>query len=307
MSQTHTFANVLTPGAYGPVFAVKARQTLAFTVVGTIDAECSIVLQRSTTAGHSWETVQTWAAGAHNVSSSVAYDRDAAYRFRAIVDLTDPASTLTSLAVSLGEAVDTVEVVKNSNGDDVLTITDEGIQSPKVTGTTVTDGSATLTGGSLALPLGSVQHSRSGTTGAIIRGFGATASEGLQEAIVEETISFAANAALFKELAYLFPANAVIVSAQANIEAALTGGGTTAKVGLGTEADPDAYGKTSALTKNAKIDTQPDAAAGFAAPTALRLSSCAADGSAGDTALTVGSVRVRIVYRALVSLADAAV
>lgn len=300
MSQTHTFANVLTPGAYGPVYAVKARQTLAFTVVGTIDADCSLALQRSTTGGHSWETVQTWAAGVHAVSSSVVYDQDAAYRFRAIVDLTDPASTLTSLAVSLGEAVDVVETFENSNGDTVLTITDEGIETPKATIDTVV-----IEDGSVKLPAGSVQHNNGTAAGAIAVGFGRTNAEGAQIAILEETISFVDNVALYKAMTTPVPAGAVILSVQANIEGALTGGGTTAKVGLGPNAtDPDKYGKTTVLTKNAKISTVPDWAV-LAAPEAIDVCACTAAGAAGDTALTVGSVRVRVVYLALANLADA--
>ena len=304
MSQTRTFTSVLAPGEVGDSFSVKARQSLAYAVTGTIDADCSLVLERSYN-NHTWDVVKTWAPAAYTDSLTLMSDLEARYLFRAIVDPAVPAATLTSLVVSLDDVAETFQEFKNPDGVAVLSLTDEGIESPRVESAVVTDGSATLTNGSLAMPAGSIQHSRSGVTGAIVRGFGATAAEGLQECIVDETVSFAANAALYKELTYLFPANVVIVSAQANIQAALTGGGTTAKLGLGTEADPDVYGLTGALTKNAKIDTQPDAAAGFAAPTVLRLSSCTAAGAAGNTALTVGSVRVRIVYRALVSLIDA--
>jgi hypothetical protein len=176
----------------------------------------------------------------------------------------------------------------------------------KTAGAGVTVDGVLLKDSGVVLATGSLQTPRSGVTGGITRGYGSTANEGMQEATIEETISFAGNAALYKELTYTFPVSTVFMSVQACIVSALTGGGTTVKVGIGPSSDPDAYGLSSALTKNIKIDTIPDAAAGQATTLVLRLNSCASNGAAGDTALTVGSVRVRICYRALVSLTDAA-
>lgn len=178
--------------------------------------------------------------------------------------------------------------------------------SEMTTGAGVTIDGVLLKDGGVVASGGPIQTPRSSVTGSITRGYGATSAEGMQEAIIDETVSFDANAALYKELTYTFPESTVFMSMQANIESALTGGGTTVKLGLGTASDPDVYGLSSALTKNIKINTIPDAAAGQASTLVIRLSSCASNGAAGDTALTVGSVRVRIVYRALVSLTDAA-
>jgi hypothetical protein len=167
-----------------------------------------------------------------------------------------------------------------------------------VDGVKCKDGSVEMIGGPVQYPRGTASTS-------IVQGFGKTSGEGMQVAIIEETISFVANAALYKELTYSLPANAVILSAQMNIESALTGGSTTVKVGLGSSADPDLWGKTSVLTKNAKSTLTP-AWAVIASTTPIRVSSCATAGGAGDTALTVGSVRVRIVFLAPVDLVDAA-
>jgi hypothetical protein len=140
---------------------------------------------------------------------------------------------------------------------------------------------------------------------AVAQCFGAVATEGLQIKVIDETISFAGNAALYKAMTTPIPAGAVILAVQANVQSALTGGSTTVKVGLGPNAsDPDKYGKTSALTKNAKISTIPTHAV-LASQEAIDVCACATGGGAGDTALTVGSVRVRIVYAVPTDLADA--
>lgn len=166
-----------------------------------------------------------------------------------------------------------------------------------IDGLLIKDGGAVVSAGPLQFPRGNAATQ-------IVQAFGATSSEGLQMAIVDETVSFAGNTDLFKLLTYLFPAGTQILCAQANIQAALTGGGTTAKLGLGTEADPDLFGKTSALTQNLKITTVPSWSP-LSGATYLRLTGVKSDGDAGDTALTVGSVRVRIVFIAPVDLANA--
>lgn len=137
--------------------------------------------------------------------------------------------------------------------------------------------------------------------------FGRTVAEGLMIKVIEESVVHAANnAALHKALTTPIPAGAVILCAQANLETAITGGSTTVKVGLGPNAsDPDKYGKTSALTVNAKISTIPDWAV-LGSEEAIDICACASAGGAGDTALTSGTVRVRIVYLVAANLANAA-
>jgi hypothetical protein len=172
-----------------------------------------------------------------------------------------------------------------------------GAAGVTIDGVLLKDSAIVMSGGAIQLPRGTASS-------VILAGFGSTTAEGMQLGCIDETFSFVGNTDLFKETAYLFPAGAVLLCAQANIQAAATGGSTTTKVGLGTEADPDLYGKTSALTKNLKITTTPDWAV-IASPVRLRVSACATDGSAGDTALTVGSVRIRIVFLAPVDLINA--
>jgi hypothetical protein len=108
------------------------------------------------------------------------------------------------------------------------------------------------------------------------------------------------------------PAGSVIRLVQGNVQSALTGGGTTVTWSLGTAGDPDKYGTAGdpspadSLAKNSKSSWA-------ATPTHLTaaepivLTGCATGGAAeGDTALTVGSVRVVIVYDTYESLANAA-
>lgn len=148
------------------------------------------------------------------------------------------------------------------------------------------------------------QYATGAAAGSTILGFGSTAAEGLQLLTVEQTISFAANDAFFKVVTFENTGPLIVLSAQLNIQAALTGGSTTVKVGLGTEADPDLFGLTAALTKNSKITTIPDWAV-ITTATPIRVSSCASNGTEGDTALTVGSVRVRLVVLHLLGLVNA--
>ncbi len=137
-------------------------------------------------------------------------------------------------------------------------------------------------------------------------GFGATATEGMQLYVQDETLTIAAdNVALFTPMTTAIPSGAVILSIQSNITTALTGGGTTVKAGIGLHgSDPDAYGLSAALTKNSKTNLML-AYAALAGATTIDVCACATDGAAGDTALTAGAVRVRVAYLANLSLDNA--
>jgi len=137
--------------------------------------------------------------------------------------------------------------------------------------------------------------------------FGAAASEGLEVKVIDETVVL--TNAVETDLTETVPAGAVVLSVQANLETAVTGDGTgddgLTKVGIGLTADPDKYGKTSALTQNAKIDTIPDWAV-LAAEETVTVKACDDNGDAVTEKFTAdGEVRVRIVYAACNSLADA--
>lgn len=319
-SITKTFTETEAPGASSDELFVRPGGSFTWSSIGTIDAGVSVALQWSEQPG-AWRDIKRW-TGTVSETGRVLNGTSGArrYRFHASVPTTDPATVLTSYEVSATEVADVLEETRAPDGTSVFKITESGIESPLVTADTVstdtisektaaagvTIDSVKIKDGNVVLAGGSVQHPNGTAAGAIAEGFGVTSAEGFQTVILEETISFADNVALYKALTASLPANAIVLCAQANIEAALTGGGTTAKLGLGTAADPDLYGLSAALTKNAKIDHVPAAYAVIGSTTALRLSSCATNGAAGDTALTVGSVRVRIVYRVPVSLADAA-
>lgn len=299
----------------GDAMVARANQAFSWTAVGTIDAGCRIFMECSDNGGAGWRVLKEWGPSTVSAGATERCPQEMQFRFRASVDND---CTLTSFEATLTESTVLINEVRSAEGALVMRATSGGVEVPSLTATTAaTDtitektsaAGVTIDGvkckdGSLVLTAGSVQHNNGSTSGSITQGWGKTSAEGLQEVTVEETVSFAANAALYKELTAQLPTNAVLLCIQANIESALTGGGTTAKVGLGTSSDPDAYGKTSVLTKDAKITTVP-AHAVIASPTTLRLSSCAADGSAGNTALTVGSVRVRYTYRVPVDLANA--
>ncbi len=317
-----TYTEQAAPGAASAALFVRPGGSFTWTSVGTIDAGCEVALQIEVGIG-AWRDLKRWAAGSINDAGTVENLTPAPvrYRFLAEVPTTDPATVLTSYAVAATEVADTLEETRNPEGTTVFKITEEGISAPVVTATTqvvadtiaektaaagVTIDSVKLKDGSVVLAGGSVQHPNGTAAGSIADGYGATSAEGLQRVILEETVSFAENVALYKALTASLPVNAIVETAQANIQAALTGGSTTVKLGLGTAADPDLYGLSADLAKNTKIDHVPATYAVIGSTTALRLSACASNGAAGDTALTVGSVRVRIVYRVPVSLANAA-
>lgn len=123
---------------------------------------------------------------------------------------------------------------------------------------------------------------------------------------IDETVDLTDAGAKYVSMTNAVPTGAVIVSVQANIETLAVAGGTTVKIGIGANAgDVDAYGKTTALTKNLKINTIPDWAV-LAADTTLDVCGIVTDGSAlGNTNLSAGSVRVVIRYLIPTSLPNA--
>lgn len=141
---------------------------------------------------------------------------------------------------------------------------------------------------------------------ALIASLGSTDSEGLQLKVIEEIVDFTGNAAKFKAMATAVPADSVILSIQANVEELLVGGSTTVKFALGiNDGDTDKYGVGAAFTKNTKISTLPDYAV-LSAEEQIDVNGVVTAGtSLGDTNLTAGKVRVRVVYLNLSDLADA--
>ena len=159
-----------------------------------------------------------------------------------------------------------------------------------LTGTIAASAATTWTGGAAAA--------------AVIQRMGATVTEGYEIKVIDETT--AALNAVSTDLTEDVPSGAVILCVQGNVESALTGGGTTANWGIGTAGDPDKYSPTvGVLAKNSKIDTIPDWAV-LSGAEDIQVHGVTAGGAIGDTALTVGSVRVRIVYAVPNSLDDAA-
>jgi hypothetical protein len=147
-------------------------------------------------------------------------------------------------------------------------------------------------------------------TPAVVARFGKTATEGLEVKVYDEIVEL--TNAVTTNTTLAVPAGAVVLSAQANLQATITGDASgddlLAKIGLGITGSVVKYGVTSALTKNAKIDTVPDWAVN--AGETLALYAVKADGSTAATEKFTGGatqlVRVRVVYLAANSLDDAA-
>lgn len=188
------------------------------------------------------------------------------------------------------------------------------LQGAAVFGAVAFAGTTTLADGSI------LQRTGAGTgTGDVIEVLGPDATHGMKTVVYEATVSpIAIETALFT-----LPANSVIDHVQANVQAALTGGGTTVTFGIGITGDVDKFGtafsagaQADLLTQNAKINAigspasppQPGTGIGEYQPAAIsvKLIGAATGGAtAGNTALTVGSVKVRVVYRTLMDMANA--
>lgn len=147
----------------------------------------------------------------------------------------------------------------------------------------------------------SVTRTGGDSIGVVVQRFGSVSTEGLETVVVDKTVTLGAVAGV---AIITVQAGAIIRAVQANVEVAATAGGTSVKVGLGTDTDPDAYGKTAAITANAKIDTLL-APAVLSGDAAIKAYPCATDGGAGDTAFSAGTMRVRVIYDRLSSLVNA--
>jgi hypothetical protein len=153
--------------------------------------------------------------------------------------------------------------------------------------------------------------------GDIVEQIGKTATEGWQLRVYDETV----NPAAIETNLLNLPAGSVILSVQANVESALTGGGTTVTWSIGTAGDPDHYGSAGfssitgaaaadTLAKNSKVNWSADSAHAWAMSSAaeqLVLTGAATGGASdGNTALSVGSVRCRVLYYQMLALDNAA-
>ena len=170
-------------------------------------------------------------------------------------------------------------------------LTNKTLTAPTLTTPTISD-ALQLTAGAMAA--------------AVALRLGGTATEGLEVSVIDETLDLTALRAKFKALTNTIPAGSVILAVQANIEAAVTAGGTTVKIAVGLNGgDLDKYGQTSDWTHNQKIDTIPNWTV-LSGAEQLDVCGVITGGSApGDTDISAGSVRVPVAYLTRNSLDNA--
>ncbi len=159
--------------------------------------------------------------------------------------------------------------------------------------------------GSLNMNAGAVAAALAGLVGTETDG---VVTEGTEVRVIDEVVTL--TNAVTTNLTNTVPAGAVIVSVQANLNTAVTGDASGddlfVKVGIGTSGDPDKYGLSADLTKNAKVNTIPDWAVLASAET-IGARAAKTDGTAATEKFTAGGkVRIRVVYLTLNSLVDAA-
>ena len=169
---------------------------------------------------------------------------------------------------------------------------------------------------------GRLVNGNSGTgTGLVVEQHGTSVTEGWQEVIYEDTISPAA----IETALLTIPAGSIVDGVWANVETALTGGGTTTTWSIGITGDVDSFGTATTddyttqgddLTQDSKwtylggVTPLSNAGASIglfdAAAVALKLIAAATGGAtAGDTALTLGTVRIRVKYRTALPMDNA--
>ena len=112
------------------------------------------------------------------------------------------------------------------------------------------------------------------------------------------------------DLAATIPAGAILLSAAMNLDTLIAGDASgdnlLAKVGLGTNADPDAYGITASLVKNVK-STRMLTPTYLASATTLQVGGVKTDGSAATEKFVAGGiVSVKVTYLVARALPDAA-
>jgi hypothetical protein len=139
--------------------------------------------------------------------------------------------------------------------------------------------------------------------------FGDSLTEGLELCVIDETVTLT-NAAS-TNITNTVPGGAVILGAQGNLQTAVAGDASgdngLVKIGIGNSGDPDAYGKSSGLTKNLKIDGMIAAWAKLGSAEQIAVYAVDTNGAAVSEKFVAGAtVRVRVYYLQLNSLDNAA-
>lgn len=148
----------------------------------------------------------------------------------------------------------------------------------------------------------------SSATGAVIYHLGPSSTEGLQRKMLVETL---APDAVETAMATAIPKGAIVRAVLANVQTALTGGGTTVTWSLGITGTVDKYGtagyptQADALTKNSKSSWLGDGSR-LAADEKIKLCAAVTGGAAaGDTKLSAGTAKIVAIYDVPAALANA--
>jgi len=226
-------------------------------------------------------------AGASGTAGTVDVFPTTASKGKVAITAADSAGDTTTTIVNASQAGARTYTIPDAGASASFLMT-QGAQT--VAGAQTFSAASTLTAGAAAA--------------AVALRLGASATEGLEIKVIDEVVT--TTNGVEDNLTETVPAGAVILYGQINLDTAVVGDASgddlLAKVGLGTTADPDKYGKTAALTLDSKGDLIVDwAVLGSEETVAVR--ACKTDGTACTEKFTGSeSVRVRLAYLVLNSL-----
>lgn len=247
------------------IINVGPRNQLSWSVSGIFIG--TMLLQKAVGGANAWSTVKTITSAQQG-----AIEEGGLYRFYC------SAYTSGTIVYSVTEKKNPIVEWFGNNGDG-MSIDQNGVKSP------------------LFKHVGQGAGSVDGTPEVTDR-FGRSDDEGLEIVALDQVITLVN--AVKADMTTPIPAGAVIVSVQTNNENNIFGDGSgdnlLAKIGIGTAADPDAYGKTDNLRSNHKINTLPDWAV-LGAETQLSVYAVKTSGDAcTEKFVAGGKVRVRVHY-----------
>jgi hypothetical protein len=222
-----------------------------------------IIVESSGNGGHSWEEVKSYTAAAEEAVPGFGKF----YRLRA------KAISAGSSAVIIQKEPRTLEAVEAPDGSLIYAFDEDGVR----------------------VRAKGISGIGDAVTPRVMRSFGRTMDEGLAIMVIDEIIDVSVGGKTIN-LTNVVPQGAMLFSVQAHNRSGITAGGTSARVGLGDDSDPDKYKlykKT--IDEQGIADIALDGTP-LAGDEQITVNACTTGGVLGDSDFANGTIRVRVVY-----------